>query len=78
MGDKGTKMTSTRYRYEIEYFVTDNDGKRKKKREVEFTKPKETWKNSDWDTLDKYLRIQERSKRCDVSVIDIKPIKFEN
>lgn len=71
-------MTGARYRYEIEYFVTDDAGKHKKKREVEFTKPKETWKNSDWDALDKYLRAQERSKRCDVSVIEVKPIKFKN
>ena len=72
-------MNEPRYRYEIEYFVTDDStGKHKKKKEVEFTKPEEKWEKTDWDTLDKYLRSREKSSRCDVSVIEVKPIKLES
>lgn len=68
-------MKDIRYRYEIEYFVTDDSaGKHKKKREVEFTKPQDKWERSDWETLAKYLRLQEKSQRCDVSVIEVKAI----
>ena len=72
-------MNGPRYRYEIEYFVTDDStGKHKRKKEVEFTKPKEQWDNAEWDTLDRYLRLQEKSSRCDVSVIEVKPIRQES
>ena len=68
-------MKDIRYRYEVEYFVTDDSaGKHKKKREVEFTKLQDKWERSDWDTLAKYLRLQEKSQRCDVSVIEVKAI----
>lgn len=68
-------MKDIRYRYEIEYFVTDDSaGKHKKKREVEFTKSKDKWERSDWETLSKYLRLQEKSNRCDVSIIEVKAI----
>ena len=68
-------MKDIRYRYEIEYFMTDDSaGKHKKKREVEFTKPKDNWGREDYETLAKYLRLQEKSNRCDVSIIEVKAI----
>lgn len=64
-----------RYKYEIEYLcIEETGGKHKRKKEVEFTKPESSWKISDYDTLNKYLKLQEKI-RCDVSVINIKPIE---
>lgn len=72
-------MNEPRYRYEIEYFVTyDHGGKRKKTKEVEFTKPNDKWNHSDWDTLDKYMKTKEKVKECDVQVVAVTPIKSKN
>ena len=74
-----TTVIPKRYRYEIEYFVTDDGtGKHKKKKEVEFTKPQDKWERSEWETLTKFLQVREYSKRCDVSIISIKPVETKN
>ena len=71
-------MMNRRYRYEIEYFVTENGGsKRKQRKEIEFTKPKSDWERKDYDTLHKYLSMQEKVK-CEVSIIEIKLIGARN
>lgn len=67
-----------RYKYEIEYLLIEaTGGKHKRKKEVEFTKPESSWDTKDYDTLAKYLRLQEKT-RCDVSVIGVKLIEAKN
>lgn len=64
-----------RYKYEIEYLLIEEaGGKHKRKKEVEFTKPESSWDTKDYDTLAKYLKLQEKT-RCDVSVIGVKLIE---
>lgn len=67
-------MFPDKYTYLIEYLVADDNGRHKEKKDIAFTKPKESWKYADYTKLEQYLAGTHKG-RADVNILSISEVK---